>query len=457
MKNWLRELLRKADADYVEVRLEETVRTSVNFTGPTLEECTQNLSFGGCVRALVKGGWGFTCFNSLDELEKKVKLAVEHARAVGLRRGEDLKLAEVPVVDVAVPFEPVNDPADVPIDRKVETLRAYNDIVLSFDERITTSSARYHDARRKLTFATSEGAWIEREDADLAVSVAAVVNTPAGTFFARAYNGSSNDYNVVLGLEEEILEKCRDVLDIAAAEPVKGGKYTVILDPALAGVFIHEAFGHLSEADFVYEDPHLQEVMVLGREFGPPELNVADTGLDVGTRGYLPYDDEGVPTERTYLIREGKLVGRLHSRETAAKMGERPTGNARAINYRHPPIPRMRNTVIEAGDVPFDEMVRATEDGLYCLDARGGQTNGELFTFTAADAFVIRDGKIAERVRDVTLTGNVFETLRNIDMIGNDYRLRDSGGGCGKGGQFPLPVSHGSPHVRIRNVVVGGK
>src|SRR2546426_4940479 len=127
---------------------------------------------------------------------------------------------------------------------------------------------------------------------------------------------------------------------------VKGATYPVILDSELAGVFIHEAFGHLSEADFVYENPQAREMMTLGRRFGKPVLNVGDNGAAKGLRGTLPYDDEGTPTQDTPLIKEGILVGRLHSRETAAKLGERPTGNARAISFRHAPIVRMTNTYI---------------------------------------------------------------------------------------------------------------
>jgi TldD protein len=175
-------------------------------------------------------------------------------------------------------------------------------------------------------------------------------------------------------------------------------------------------------------------------------------------RGYLPVDDEGVPTQRTELISKGKLVGRLHSRETAGKLGEAPTGNARAISYRFPPIPRMRNTCIASGpDGKLGDLVKGIEEGVYAVDAFGGQTNGELFTFTAGDAFMIRNGEIAERVKDVTVSGNVFDTLRNIDAIGSDFGNQDSAGGCGKAGQMPLPVSHGSPHIRIRNCVIGGK
>jgi TldD protein len=231
----------------------------------------------------------------------------------------------------------------------------------------------------------------------------------------------------------------------------------VVLDPKLAGVFIHEAFGHLSEGDNVYEDKKLREIMTLGREFGRPILNVYDSGLDKGVRGHLVYDDEGVRTEKTYLIREGKLSGRLHSRETAGKMGERATGNARSLDYRFPPIPRMRNTIIEAGGSSFDDMISGIKLGVYCISALGGQTNGEMFTFSSANAYMIRDGKIAEMVRDATLTGNVFETLKNIDALGDDLAIDDGPGGCGKAGQFPLPVSDGSPHVRINNVIIGGE
>jgi TldD protein len=139
-------------------------------------------------------------------------------------------------------------------------------------------------------------------------------------------------------------------------------------------------------------------------------------------------------------------------------MGEKPTGNARALDYRFPPIPRMRNTCIGNGPHgTLDDLVKDVKLGIYAIDAHGGQTNGELFTFTAGQAFMIRDGKIAERVRDVTLSGNVFDTLRNITGIAGDYHVQDGAGGCGKGGQMPLPVSHGSPHIRIKDVVIGGR
>jgi TldD protein len=230
----------------------------------------------------------------------------------------------------------------------------------------------------------------------------------------------------------------------------------VVLDPVLAGVFAHEAFGHLSESDFVYQNDRMRQVMVLGKKFGQKHLNIVDDPTLPRLRGSYKYDDEGTRTGGTYLIREGVLEGRLHSRETAARMGEKATGNARAINYLFAPIVRMSNTFIEPGSTSFEEILGDIEEGVYVKDCYGGTTSLEMFTFSGGEARMIRKGKLAELLRPVVLTGNVFTTLQNIDAIGNDLEM-NQGGGCGKSGQYPLPVSIGSPHIRIRHCVVGGR
>ena len=245
-------------------------------------------------------------------------------------------------------------------------------------------------------------------------------------------------------------------MDLLSAPSVKGGKYTVVLNPTLTGVFAHEAFGHLSEADFIYENERMKEIMVLGKRFGADILNIIDDGTIPGQLGTHKYDDEGVRTRENYLIKDGILVGRLHSRETAAKLGEQPTGNARAISYRYRPIVRMTNTYIDKGKATFEDMIKDVKLGLYALDMIGGQTSMEMFTFSAGYGYMIRDGKIAEMVRDVVLTGNVFETMMNFDMIGNTIGWSPVSG-CGKGGQSGLRTGLGGPHVRIQNVVVGGR
>ena len=440
--------------DYFEVHLEETEETRVQFQGKKLADLGSSIDFGGNVRALVKGGWGFASFNSLDRIDEFAENAVAQAKMVGR---ETSVLAEVEPVVAEVKLDLESSPGDVPLEDKVSIMRAYNDRALAHDERIVNTMTRYFDRFRKFWFLSSEGADIYQERMDLGGMVGPIAVKDGDTQSYYVPFGSSDSFDVVRGLDELVDDACRVAVAKLDAPKVKGGEYTVVLDPRLAGTFIHEAFGHLSEADNVYEDKDLQKLMVLGRRFGGDVLSVYDTGLDKGLRGYLVYDDEGVATEKTYLIREGKLVGRLHSRETAGKMGERPTGSARAIDYRFAPICRMRNTCIDNGTTSFDDMLSDIDLGVYCVAAQGGQTNGEMFTFSSANAYMIRDGKVAEMVRDATLTGNVFSTLKNIDAVGNDLESHDGPGGCGKGGQFPLQTSHGSPHIRIRNVVIGGE
>ncbi|MBT5319266.1 MAG: TldD/PmbA family protein, partial [Chloroflexi bacterium] len=182
---------------------------------------------------------------------------------------------------------------------------------------------------------------------------------------------------------------------------------------------------------------------------------IVDGGAIPGLRGSMSYDDEGTPTKRSDLIRDGVLVGRLHSRETAAKMGEAPSGNARAISYNHPPIVRMTNTIIEPGEASLEDLLEGVDDGIYVRNWYGGMTSMEMFTFSSGEAYQIRNGRIEEMVRPVMLSGNVFKTLNDIDGIGNDLGM-NQGGGCGKAGQSPLPVSNGSPHIRIQNCLVSG-
>ncbi len=330
-------------------------------------------------------------------------------------------------------------------------------MIWSGAQKIQTSIIRYNDLFRHVHYANSEGTYIAQDRADVTAVVVVAARSGDDVQTAHLSIGSPIDYGVVEGRHADVADVVQRALGLLDAKPVKGGVYTVIVDPRLSGIFAHEAFGHLSEADHVYENERLRELMVLGKRFGSPQLNILDGAALAGHRGSYKYDDEGVSAQTTYLLREGVLVGRLHSRETAGRMGETPTGNARAISYRHPPIVRMTNTYIANGDVPLQDMMADIDEGLYVKDSHGGQTSMEMFTFSAAQAFMIRKGRLAEEVRGVNLTGNLFETLANIETVGNDFGWGDEGGGCGKGGQSPLPVAEAGPHLRIRNVVVGGQ
>jgi TldD protein len=443
--------LKKHRADYLEARLEESQTSHITYRGRELDSIGRSTASGGNVRALVRGGWGFTSFNNLEELSDRIAQAVDQAKSAG--SGES-KLAPVePVVDeVADGIE--RNPVTLPLAEKKKLLDEYNEIIWGTPQ-IQTSTIGYADSRKKVIFLSSSGSYIMQERADVTLRLTAIATKDGEVQQVGLSLGSRGDFSSIQGLHRKIGEMAGNAVNLLSAPQAKGGEYTVVLDPVLAGVFVHEAFGHLSESDFVYENDRLREIMTLGKQFGGKHLNIIDSAAEPGLRGSYKYDDEGVPAARTYLVREGKLVGRLHSRETAAKMNESPTGNARAINYRHPPIVRMTNTYIEPGEITFDDMIADIKEGIYAKNWYGGMTSMEMFTFSAGEAYMIRNGKIAEALRPVVLTGNVFSTLKNIDAIGNDLDMNE-GGGCGKGEQSPLPVSNGSPHIRIQHCLVGG-
>ena len=341
---------------------------------------------------------------------------------------------------------------------KKALMEEYNRIILGFHKSIQTSSIRYADSFKRIWFANSEGTYVEDEMPDVNLMTSAVGRDGDIVQTAFETGGGLDGYQSVESFHEKARSAAQRAVELLAAPPVTGGKYAVVTDQILTGVFTHEAFGHLSESDFVYENPRMQEIMTLGKRFGVENLNIIDDGSLPGGLGTHKYDYEGVPTRKNYLIKDGILVGRLHSRETAAKMKEPITGSARAVHFQHPPIVRMTNTYIEQGKVPFQQMIKDIKLGVYALKAIGGETAMEMFTFSTGYGYMIRDGQVAELVRDVVLTGNVFETLLHIDQIGNDLGWDPNGpGGCGKSDQQPLKVGLGGPHIRIQDCVVGGQ
>jgi TldD protein len=455
MRDRMEEALRNCGADYAEIRIERTERTGLSFRGKDMDDISSSSSLGGVARALVRGGWGVVTFNDLSDLRARVQEAVTAARLVGKEKSE---LAEVDKIDKIIPPPPMGrDFRGVALAEKKQTLQVYNDLMLGMHPKIQTTHTSYGDRYREVFFANSEGSYFEDTRPDVVLSLTAVARN--GNLIQRGYDSVARaaGFEVVLGHEEKAETVAKRAAELLEAPPVQGGKYTAVLNQRMGGLFTHEAFGHLSESDHIYENEKLRDIMVLGKRFGPDHLNIVDDGSMPGGRGTHLLDDEGVPTRKNYLIKDGILVGRLHSRETAGKMKENVTGNARAISAGFAPIVRMTNTYIEPGNAKFEDLIKDIELGIYTCDILGGQTMMEMFTFSASHGYMIRNGQIAELVRDVVLTGNVFETLQNIDMVADDIVWNERGGGCGKGGQQPLPVGFSSPHIRIQDVVVGGR
>ncbi len=436
---------------YQDIRWEDLIQTSINFRGKELDSVASTRERGGLARVLSRGGWGTFAFSDPDNSTQAVNKALLAAEAIP---GET-KLAETPVVREKIAAKPEKDPREISLEEKKELVEHYNQLVLSH-KGIQSTDARYYEIIRDKNFFSNEGSEIFQEQILTGIVIRIIARRDDVIQRTAIALGGSPHYNYLQGKEEEIEKKVKETLDLLDAEPVKAGSYDVILDPECTGVFIHEAFGHLSESDNLTNNPTLRQVMVMGREFGPSFLNVLDDPTIPNVPGYFIYDDEGVPGRKTHLIKDGKLNGRLHSRETAGKLGEETTGNCRATNFSFAPIVRMTTTFIDNGPHNFAEMLSSIEDGLYLKGAAGGQTSGDYFTFGTQIGYRIKNGKIGSMVRDATLSGNLFTTLENIEMVGNDLDLSRAGG-CGKGGQILLDVGHGAPHVKIRDMAIGGR
>ena len=451
-------MLARQPIDYVELRLEVNEATVIELAGTARRRVDHQIDIGGNVRAVVSGGYaGFVHFDSWERLEAHVAEAValaQMAAAESFAPRDAWAPSQVIQLRARVPYE--EDPRRVSTEDKVALLQEYGEFGLAADPAIKGVQTRYFDRYRHLWFFNSLGSLVEQEKMDLGGSVLLIARRGGAVAQRGVSFGSSNDFGAVRGLDGAIRDAARRAVALLDAPQIAGGEYTVVIDPHLAGVFAHEAFGHLSEADGQVDDAGVLAAMQLGRRFGPSNLHIYDTGHDAGSRGYLPVDDEGVEARDVDLIKGGELVGRLHSRRTAGTLHEAPTGNARALHYRFAPIVRMRNTVIAPGDTPFEGLFQGIRRGIYAAGSTGGQTNGELFAFRAAEAYLIEDGRITQPLRNAVLTGNVFATLSHITAIGSDFTRYEGGGGCGKAGQMPLPVSHHAPSLRIERCLVGG-
>jgi len=449
----LRKILGKVDADYADIRYEIKKKTEIAFTGKELGQIGSNTTDGYVVRVLNNGGMSTIAFTKESDAEKAITTVMENASLISKHIEKPVRLAENEMVKENFIPELKEDPRDISMDEKLELTKKYNDIPLSH-EKIVTTSIRYYDVIREKYFISSEGSEI-REDL-VTSAIAGEITGKDGDLLqnVRVYAGGSNGFTTVRNQETNFEKRTAVALDLLKAKPVVGGTYNCILNPNMTGVFTHEAFGHYSEADIVESLPAMREKMRIGSELGSKVVNIVDNATLPNQLGFYKYDDEGVRVRPTQLMKNGVLTGRLHSRRTAAEFGESISGHNVAEDFRYPPIIRMGTIYMEPGSNSLDDLLAQLGDGIYVLDPKGGQTAGENFTFGAQYGYMIRGGKIQAMVRDINVSGNLFQTLKDIIAVGSDLTL-STVGGCGKG-QLNIRSCHGGPHTLIKNLVIGG-
>lgn len=438
-----------SQVDYVDIRAGNGNNTSIIMKDGEIQEINTGNSLGARIRVLNNGAWGFAYTNDLTKLDEIAETSIKISNSL---QGDE-SLSEVDVIqdkvstDIKIPF------SDVSIEEKKNIMiEASKAATLN---EVTSTTVSYSDAQSQEVILSSEGTNIEINTNRVAMFLNAAATD--GNIMQIGHNniGGVKGFEAISNVDIEKFgrEVGQKAVRLLKAESAPSGKFPIITDPNLTGVFIHEALGHAVEGDLILQNDSILKDK-LGTTIGSDIVNIYDDASLKDGFGYYPYDVEGVKTKPNHLVKDGTLISLLNSRETASKLNMESSGNARSI-IADKPIVRMSNTYLKPGDMTFDELIEDIPDGIYLKGSRGGQvdTGKGIFQFNAEEGFKIENGEISTPLRDVSLSGNILETLKNVDAIGNDFKL--SVGFCGKDGQT-APVGDGGPHTRILNALVGG-
>ena len=450
----LKSILTKVDAEYADIRHETKKETRITFNGKDLTEIGNNTTDGYVLRVIDRGGYASIAFTDPARHEQAIHAVLQNARLMSSATKQPVIFKKSPVVRDRYSPELEEDPRNISIEEKLQLTRKYNDIIMNTDKIATTNVGYVEQARQKI-FLTTEGSEIQEELVTTRISGLITSNDGKLIQNVRVAAGGSNGFGILRDREDDFEKRAGIAVDLLSAQPVEGGCYKAIVNQSLGGVFTHEAFGHFSEADIIENNRSMREKMKIGAKLGSELVSITDDPTLSGKLGHYRYDDEGVAAKRTPLLKQGVLVGHLHSRRTAASFDEPLNGHCVAEDYRYAPIIRMGTIFMEPDKNSFEELLTMLGDGYYLLDAKGGQTSGENFTFGAQYGYMVRNGKIGAMVRDINISGNLYSTLSNISAIADDLKFSEVGG-CGKG-QTNIRSCYGTPHLLINNLIIGGK
>jgi TldD protein len=442
-------------AEYVEVRAQKLSKTMLTLKEGRVEAAKQGIENGAALRVLVNGAWGFASVGTLnfETLNEAVSDACRMAKAASSRLKTPIKLAETKAIEDKIIARPRMDPSKISIEDKINTTMAINNKILGYNNHVKSCTIDYLDLTGTSYFSNSDGTYIEQDKLYVWSRIMATAAEGNVFTFSREEIGSTSGYEVFDEETPEIVGEtvAKRAVEQLKAKPLKGGKFTVVLGPEVVGVFVHEAFGHLAEADLTLSGSILLDK--LHKKIASDIVTFYDDGTINGAFGSFKYDDEGVPAQKTLLVKDGVFVGLMHNRETAQKLNAKPTGNARAEDFRVEPIIRMRNTFMEPKDYSFEELVEGVKAGYYFKSFRGGQANLDgTFQVGIQEGYEIANGELGEPVRNASISGNTLETLLKVNAAGKDFEL--SPGRCGKG-QTAFECD-GGPHIRVKEVLVGG-
>ncbi|MDI9619524.1 MAG: TldD/PmbA family protein [Candidatus Nezhaarchaeota archaeon] len=453
------EMLLDLGVDFADVRLLSIEGLRIEVADGKVKELKFMDEVGLAFRCLVAGGWGFTSTSALvvDEVKRSCLQAYKLAKNIGDGAKDKLKLScSNTAATSAVILKPIEPLSNMTVAEKLAMCREMEREMLSFSDRVKSTSAIYSEFSENAYTVNSLGLKSEYLVPGLIVQASAYASE-AG-LVQRGYESHGGTGGLELLKHRKPLDIAEDAarkaIELLAAKSPPAGRHTCILDPELAGVFIHEAFGHACEADLVLSGASILEGMT-SKIVGSPKVTVKDDPSLKGLFGHVPADSEGVVGRGTTLVDRGVLMSYMHSLETSSRMGVQPTGNGRAQGYASFPLVRMTNTFIDKGECSVEELFESIRKGVYAKGSSYGYVDparGE-FVFKCSMLYLIEDGEPIQLCRDAALSGHTLEVLMNVEAVADDLSFRP--GLCGKEDQF-VRVTSGSPHIAVRNVLVGG-
>lgn len=444
----------KTGADFAEIYIEENRVNSVYMTDGRIESVLSGKDYGAGIRIFsgLKSVYSYTNDVSFEGLLKTAKSASEAISGSSDQKAEDIILRTSPI---AHPY--VIIPSDTDVAKKTEKVKLAYNIARNYSNEIVQASVGYSDADKRIWVVNSEGLRAEDRRIRTRIAISSVASdgkeNQTGFFGPGRLMGFEMFDNI--DLEWHAKEASRIAVTMLHADLCPSGVMPVIIDNGFGGVIFHEACGHALEATAVAKG-HSVFSGKLGQQIASPIVTAIDDGTLTNLWGSAGMDDEGTPTRKNVLIENGILKGYMIDKLNGRRMGMEPTGSSRRESYKYAPTSRMTNTFIAAGKSTTDEIIKATENGIYAKYMGGGSVNpvtGD-FNFAVQEGYLIKNSKIQEPVRGATLIGKGEDVLLDIDMVGDN--LAHGQGMCGSvSGSIPANV--GQPMIRVKKITVGGR
>jgi len=443
--------------DYADLYFEYVATSAITLDEGIVKSASQGVTMGVGIRVISGERTGYAY--SDDLAPERIKHAARTAACIasgpsqvlkhGLMEGEKRNLYPV-----------LTPPTEIGLKTKVDLVKRADAAARKYDERIFQVTATYHDQVKQILVATSDGV-VNHDTQPMARLNVSVLARQGNELPQSGYSGGGGRVAFDFFLNEKTpeyfaAESGRQAIAMLDSVEAPAGEMTVVLGPGWPGVLLHEAVGHGLEADFNRKGVSAFSGRV-GQKVASELCTVVDDGTMHSRRGSLNLDDEGAPTQRNVLIENGILRGYLKDKLSTRILGGDSTGSGRRESYKSIPMPRMTNTFMLAGESDPAEIIRSVQKGIYCAMFGGGQvdiTSGN-FVFSATESYLIEDGKLTRPIKGATLIGNGPEALKYVSMVGNDLKLDEGMGVCGKEGQS-VPVGVGIPTIKIDKMTVGG-